>query len=196
MIIFAHLSRYSNLLQRRCEMWSACFEYNDIGCCQGWGSRADIWLTTNWWYKGDLHERSSNIAHLCNFHSPLFICSVAGSSISAVYMVEWVTLTFKKQAHLCHYHWHFCFSNGAPCDFRIRTIKNVGEVWVAGAAVILTVAVVPPWDLVTVQVVEMKARAGDGQENDGCSGRWNTVDDGQRGRMKGWEWKDAGGLSS
>ena len=80
-------------------------------------------------------------------------CLVTGSSISAVYVVGWVTLTFKKQAHLCHYHWPFCFSNGALCDFRIRTIKNVGEVYVAGAAVMLTAAVVPSWDLVTVQVV-------------------------------------------
>jgi hypothetical protein len=71
------------------------------------------------------------------------------------------------------------------------------EVWVAGAAVILTAAVVPSWDLVTVQVVEMKARAGDGQENDGCSGSWNPVSRRwAEGRMKGWEWKDAGGLSS
>jgi hypothetical protein len=62
----------------------------------------------------------------------------------------------------------------------------VGEVWVAGAAVMLTAAVVPSWDLVTMQVVAMKARAGDGQENDGCSSSWKLKHSWQwaEGRMK------------
>ena len=50
------------------------------------------------------------------------------------------------QAHLCHYHSPFCFSNAFTAIS--GQSKSVVEVWVAGAAVILTAAAVPSREFV------------------------------------------------
>ena len=59
--------------------------------------------------------------------------------------------------------------------------KSVGEVWVAGAAAMLTAAAVPSREFQNPNARRMWCTTGDGHEHDGCSGGGNAVDDGRRG---------------
>ena len=88
-------------------------------------------------------------------------------------------MILKKQAHLCittH-----LFSDPTAFPAISGGSKSVGEVWVAGAAAMLTAAAVPSRQFENSNASGCDGEAGDGHELDGCSNGANAVDDWRTG---------------
>ena len=111
MIIFAHLSRYSNLLQRHCKMWSACFEYNDIGCCQGWGAELRR-LVNNELMVRVSYMNVHQILHIFATFTHLYSFPTRSKCVGEALLVGWscCLVTGSSIAVLCTWlgelHWH------------------------------------------------------------------------------------------